>query len=205
MTEADPRRHSPAAERNAAVILRELRRVLPPSGRLLEIASGSGQHAALMAPALPHWRWQPTDGDPDLSASIAGWTRAAHAANVLAPLHLDVMTPWPIDGAWDAVYCANLLHIAPWPVCAALMAGAVRHLVPGGVLLLYGPFIESDRPTAPSNTAFDADLRARNPAWGLRPLDDVLDAARLAGLRLRERVAMPANNLLLVLARDGSA
>jgi hypothetical protein len=199
-------RHSPAAERNREPILQVLRRALPPQGGIaLEIASGSGQHAACFGAALPHWRWQPSEGDAAALPSIRAWCEGV--PNVLPPLHLDVRAPhWAgVPPALDAVYCANLLHIAPWEVCAALMRGAARHLRAGAPLLVYGPFIQDSVPTAPSNLAFDADLRARDPAWGLRRLADVDDTAREAGLRLQESVAMPANNLLLVFLRAGEA
>jgi Protein of unknown function (DUF938) len=198
---ADLRRVSPAAERNRAPLLAELQRLLPAHGTALEIASGTGQHAAYFAAALPAWRWQPSDGDPRSSASISAWCEGL--ANVLAPLHLDVLADtWPgVPADVDALFCANLLHISPWSTCAALMRGAARHLSAHGLLLIYGPYIVDGETTAPSNLAFDADLRARDPAWGLRRLDDVRRQAEDAGLNLRERVVMPANNLLLVFAR----
>lgn len=197
----DARLHSAAAERNRVPLLAELQRLLPESGLALEIASGSGQHAAHFAAALPGWRWQPTEADARLAASIAAW--CAELANVATPLPLDVLAP-----AWagapervDAIFCANLLHISPWATTLALMQGAARHLAAGGRLLLYGPFIEDDVATAPGNRAFDADLRAREAAWGLRRLSDVLQQGAGAGLQLQERIAMPANNLLLVLVK----
>ena len=195
------RKLSPPAERNRGPILAELQRLLPACGLALEVASGTGQHAAHFAAGLPGWRWQPTDSEPKALASIAAWCDGV--ANVLPPLQLDVQSaPWPgVSAQVDAVYCANLLHIAPWATCPALMQGAARHLSAQGLLLLYGPYRVDGEPTAPGNTAFDADLRSRNPAWGLRRLADVLQQAAAAGLHLRERVAMPANNLLLVLAR----
>jgi hypothetical protein len=197
----DPRRHSPAAERNRAPIGAELLRRLPPQGLMLEIASGTGQHAAHFAAALPGWRWQPSDGDARSLPSIAAWCEGI--ANVLPPLHLDVLAAqWPgVPAAVDAIYCANLLHISPWATCAALMQGAARHLSARGLLVLYGPYLVDDAPTASSNQAFDADLRGRDSAWGLRRLADVQREAQAAGLDLRERIAMPANNLLLVFAR----
>lgn len=203
--EHDARAHSPAAERNRGPILAELQRLLPASGLALEIASGTGQHAAHFAAGLPGWRWQPTDGDPCALASIAAW--CAGLANVLPAQVLDVgAATWSAAPARaDAIYCANMLHIAPWAACAALMQGVARHLAPHGLLLLYGPYRVDGEPTAPGNLAFDADLRRRNPAWGVRRLADVLQQARVAGLRLRERVAMPANNLLLVLERTTPA
>ncbi len=195
------RRHSAAAERNRAPILAALERLLPARGVALEIASGSGQHAAHFAAALPGWQWQPSDGDASALPSIDAW--CAGVANVRAALALDVLgEPWRgVPERVDLVFCANLLHISPWSTCAALMRGAARHLDAAGRLVVYGPFIVDDAPTAASNVAFDADLRARDPAWGLRRLADVVHEAEVAGLVLRERAAMPANNLLLVFAR----
>ena len=197
----DPRRHSPAAERNRGPILAELLRLLPAQGAMLEIAAGTGQHAAHFAAALPGWRWLPSDGDARSMASIGAWCAAI--ANVLPPLHVDVLAaPWPgVPANIDAMFCANLLHISRWATTPALMQGAARHLARQGLLLLYGPYRVEGETTAPSNEAFDADLRARNPAWGLRTLAAVVQEAAAVGLHLRERVAMPANNLLLVFAR----
>jgi len=200
--------HSPAADRNKQPILDVLRGVLPAQGTALEIASGTGQHAAWFAAALPGWTWQPTDADASALPAIAAWTSQAGLANVRRPLLLDVMAPqWPAQGApfaepFDAIYCANMLHISPWATCAALMQGSARHLAPGGVLVTYGPYLEDGVPTAPGNLSFDQDLRARNPAWGIRHVEDVSREAQRAGLRLRERHAMPANNLLLVFERS---
>lgn len=193
--------HSPAAERNRVPILAELQRLLPARGTALEIAAGTGQHAEHFAAALPGWTWLPSDTEAAALADIDA--RCQGLANVSPALHLDVrVQPWAgVPAVLDLVYAANLLHIAPWPVCAALMQGAARHLAPGGLLLTYGPYVVDGEPTAPSNLAFDADLRARNPAWGLRRLADVQAEARAAGLALRESVAMPANNRLLVWAR----
>ena len=195
--------HSPSAERNKQPILDILRQVLPPQGSTLEIASGTGQHVAWFAAAMPGRSWQPTDMEADALPSIAAHAAQAGLANVLAPLALDVLAPqWPL-GDFDAIYCANMLHISPWACCAALMQGSARHLAPGGLLVTYGPYLEDDVPTAPGNLAFDESLRARNPAWGIRRREDVEQEARRAGLALRERHAMPANNLLLVFARAG--
>ncbi len=197
----DARKSSPAAERNQGPITTELLRLLPPRGRLLEIASGTGQHAAFAAAALPQWQWLPSDASPRALASITAWCEGL--ANVEMPLTLDVMSvdwagvPTPVD----AIFCANMLHIAPWAVCAALMQGAARHLAPQGLLLLYGPYVEEGVATAASNEAFDADLRSRNPQWGLRLLTDVLAKAKAVGLEMMEKVDMPANNLLLALRR----
>ncbi len=198
---------SPAAERNKQPILDMLRQVLPDRGQALEIASGTGQHAAWFAAALPEWTWQPTDADADVLPAIQGWISQAELINVLKPLQLNVMaTQWPTTGnpfatCFDAIYCANMLHISPWATCAALMQGCARHLSPDGLLVTYGPYLEDDVPTSPGNVAFDQSLRERNPHWGIRRLEEVCAEARRAGLTLRERHAMPANNLLLVFRR----
>jgi SAM-dependent methyltransferase len=197
---------SAAADRNKCVILVELARVLPAQARVLEVASGTGQHAAHFAAAHPHWTWQPTDYDADALPAIAA--RCAGHAGVLPPLRLDVLQqPWPAElgepAALDGIYCANMLHISPWATCAALMAGAARLLMPGALLLTYGPYLVDGVETAPSNLAFDADLKARDPRWGLRRLADVAAEAAAVGLALEQRVAMPANNLLLVFRRAG--
>lgn len=201
MTE-DLRRHSPAAERNRAPILAELQRLLPPRGVLLEIASGTGQHAAFCSAGLPGWQWLPSDFEAAALPSIGAW--CAGLERVHAPLQLDVLQPhWPgVPAQVDAIFCANMLHIAPWACCAGLMRGAARHLAAQGLLITYGPYLEDEVPTSPGNLAFDADLRARHPDWGLRRREDVAHEAARAGLALRERVAMPANNLLLVWGRS---
>ena len=195
---------SAAADRNKQPILGVLRQVLPATGRALEIASGTGQHVAFFAAALPGWTWQPTDADANDPPLMATCLKEAGQANVAEPLWLDVLAAqWPATGAaftqpFDAIYCANMLHIAPWATCAALMQGSSRHLAPGGVLITYGPYLEDDVVTSPGNLAFNDSLRARDPAWGIRRLEDVAQEARRAGLTLRERHEMPANNLLLV-------
>lgn len=195
------RRHSPAAERNRGPILLELQRLLALQGRAIEIASGTGQHVAHFAAALPQWRFWPTDFEAAALASIDAW--AAGLPNVEPACRLDVTDArWPqLPTEVDAMLCANMLHISPWATCAGLMQGAARHLAATGLLLTYGPYREDGVPTAPSNEAFDADLRERNPEWGLRRLQAVAEVAQAAGLVLRERVAMPANNLLLAWAR----
>ncbi len=197
----DARRHSAPAERNRGPILAELQRLLPAQGLALEIASGTGQHAAHFAAALPGWTWQPSDGDARSLASIAAWCEGL--ANVRPPLALDVLAAaWPgVPATVDAMFCANMIHISPWATTPALMQGAARHLSATGVLILYGPYVVDGEPTAASNLAFDADLRARNPDWGLRRLADVEQQAAASGLYLRERMSMPANNALLVFAR----
>ena len=197
----DLRWHSAAADRNKGPIAEQLLQLLPQRGHLLEIASGTGQHAAHAALQLPAWCWQPSDADPGALASVAAW--CVGLPNVPPPLMLDVMNSrWPgVPATLDAIFCANMLHIAPWPVCGALMRGASRHLREQGLLLLYGPYVVDGMPTAASNLAFHEDLRCRNPAWGLRRLADVLAEAKACGLHLQQRLPMPANNLLLVLAR----
>ena len=192
-------RHAPATERNRDPILAVLVRVLPPRATVLEIASGTGQHAVFFAAALPALHWQPSDRDDELLASIAAWTRVERRENVAPPLRLDVTgSTWPVSEPFDAMFCANLIHIAPWAACEGLMHGAGKHLVPGGVLVLYGPFKIDGAHTAPSNAAFDADLRLRDPAWGVRDLEAVAATAARHGLDLEERIAMPANNQTLV-------
>lgn len=196
---------SPAADRNKQAIFNMLRQLLPGRGSALEIASGTGQHVAWFAAGLPHWTWQPSDAHAGGFDSIAAWTRQQGVANVRPPLLLDVMADrWlPEDARFDAIYCANMLHIAPWATCAALMRGSARHLAPGGVLITYGPYLEDGVPTAESNLAFDQSLRAQDPAWGIRRREDVELEAAKAGLLLAARHTMPANNLLLVWKRAG--
>jgi len=202
MAEAsDPRLYYPHVARNRAAILDVLRRVLPQRGLVLEIASGSGEHAAYFAKELPALAWQPTDADPQALASIAAHGTAGGAANLLAPLHLDVTAEhWPVERA-DAAMCNNMIHIAPWKVSEGLLAGAQRTLPAGGVLYLYGPYKVDGRHTAPSNQEFDASLRARNPAWGIRDLADVVDLAKRHDFALAETVPMPANNLSVIFRR----
>jgi SAM-dependent methyltransferase len=191
----------PHVARNCEPILEVLKRALPPRGLVLEVASGSGEHAAYFAKALPHLTWQPTDPDAQALASIAAHRAAAGALNLLGPLQLDVTTDvWPIERA-DAVACANMIHIAPWAACEGLIAGAARILAAGGILYLYGPYKIDGRHTAPSNQAFDDDLRARNPLWGIRDLGDVEALAKRGGLTLVETVQMPANNLSVIFRR----
>ena len=213
MTTAD-RLSSPAAERNRQPILEVLRRALPPSGRALDIASGSGQHVSWFARHLPGWTWQPTDYAAASLPSIAAWSVLDEAdlaespqssagvgplANILPPLRLDVAAPdWPVDGAFDAIVCINMLHASPPATLSGLMQGVGRHLARGGVLVTYGPYVLDDAPLVPSNVEFDAWLKTRDPSWGIRRLADVVAHARDAGVRLRERVAMPANNLMLI-------
>jgi SAM-dependent methyltransferase len=197
----DRRLYRPHVARNREPILDVLRRVLPKQGLVLEVASGSGEHAAYFAAHLPALTWQPSDPDPAALASIAAHRAAAAAPNLLAPVLLDVTAPsWPVERA-DAVICNNMIHISPWSAGEGLMAGAARVLEEGGVLYLYGPYKIDGRHTASSNAAFDAALRAQNPAWGIRDLADVAALAERNGLTLTETAAMPANNLSVVFRR----
>lgn len=195
------KRHAPATLRNREPILEVLSRVLPERGSVLEIASGTGEHAVFFADKLPGVVWQPSDVDPENLESIEAWRRDSGLANVLPPIRLDVLQEkWPVDQV-DAVFCANMIHIAPWEATEALMTGTSRVLVDGGPLVLYGPFREGDRHVSESNRVFDERLRSQNPAWGVRDRLEVERLALDAGLRLREIVTMPANNRILVFTR----
>lgn len=200
----DARQYSAAAERNAAPILEVLRRRLPTApARVLEVAAGSGQHAVRFAHALPQVSWQPTDADPGALASIRARAAQSPAPNLAPPLQLEVdAAEWPVDHG-DAVVCVNLLHIAPWTATTGLCAGAARVLPSGGELLVYGPFRVGGRHVADSNARFDAQLRARDPAWGIRDLDAVAEVAAGHGLEHVETVPMPANNRMVVFRRTG--
>ncbi|MEW5422727.1 DUF938 domain-containing protein [Amorphus sp. 3PC139-8] len=196
------RNHAPAADRNKEAILAVLRKVLPPSGEVLEIASGTGQHIAHFAENLPALSFQPSEPDVGQHTSIHAWATQVSATNVRAPIALDVIAgPWP-EIRVDAVLSANMIHIAPWAATPALMQGAARILRPGGVLVLYGPYLRDGHETAPSNLAFDADLKARNPSWGLRRLEDVEAEANKAGFELERVEEMPANNLTVVFRKS---
>ena len=195
---------SPSVARNRDPILEVLRRVLPRTGTVLEIASGTGEHAVHFAVALPHLKWQPTDNDEQALNSIAAHRAVSRLPNLLAPLRLDASAPdWPVERA-AAVVAINMVHISPWRATQGLMVGAGRVLAPGGVLYLYGAYKENGAHTAPSNEAFDQDLRRRNPEWGVRDLETVVDLATSQGLDLVERVPMPANNLSVVFRKQGA-
>lgn len=199
----DARRSAPAVARNRDPILAVLRRVLPARGLLLEVSAGTGEHAVHCAPHFPGLTWQPTDPDPAARASIAAWAAAAKLNTLRPPLDLDAAAAaWPVDRA-DAVLCINMIHIAPWEAGLGLLRGAGRILPPGGPLVLYGPYKRGGAHTAPSNAAFDASLRAQDPRWGVRNLEDVAEAAAAEGFGPPEVVEMPANNLTVVFRRAG--
>jgi len=197
----DPRMFHPHVERNREPILAVLKRLLPQRALVLELASGSGQHAAFFARALPRASWLPSDVDPKALASIAAFRAEAKVRNLLAPVRLDATAEvWPVKRA-NAIICCNMIHISPWGACRGLMAGAGRVLLPGGFLFLYGPFKIDDHHTAPSNQEFDAWLRGQNPEWGIRDLGEVRALASEQGLTLAETVTMPANNLSAIFRR----
>jgi Protein of unknown function (DUF938) len=195
---ADGRLVSPSAERNKGPITEILMRVLPTQGDVLEISSGTGQHVLHFARAMPHIRWQPTDRDADCLTSIASWLAQTPTPNVNAPLSLDVHDEiWPVHDV-AAVVCINMIHIAPPSATEALLRGAGNVIARGGILFLYGPFRRQGRHTSPSNQAFDALLRAENPEWGVRNVEDVADLAATVGLELEQTHDMPANNLAVI-------
>jgi SAM-dependent methyltransferase len=197
----DARRFAPAVARNKAAIREVLARHLRASGLVLEIASGSGEHALYFAAHFPALGFQPTDPDAAALASIAAWQAEAQLPNLLLPLALDVMADaWPVPKA-DAVLCINMIHIAPWEATAALMRGAARVLPRDGILFLYGPFKQGGQHTAPSNAEFDSSLRAQDARWGVRDLEAVTEIASAAGFAAPVVEEMPANNLSVVFRR----
>ena len=192
------RRSAPAALRNREPIAEVLRDWLPQSGLVLEVASGTGEHVVYFADAFPHLDWQPSDTHPDALASIAAWREESGLPNVRAPIRIDASSPdWPIDQA-DAALNINMAHISPWSASLGLISGAARVLPPGGSLILYGPWLKNDIETVPSNLAFDADLKLRDPDWGLRKVEDFAAAAANQGFDLSDTRGMPANNLMLL-------
>lgn len=198
----DPRISAPSALRNRDAILQVLRAYLPAEAAVLEIASGTGEHVAHFARSLPSVVFQPSDPDPARRASVDAW--AAGLGNVRPALAVDSSGGWP-EAGFDAVVCINMIHIAPWVACEGLVRNAASVLRPGGVLLTYGPYRRAGAHTAPSNAAFDADLRARHPEWGIRDLETVADLAAAVGFAAPEIVEMPANNLCLVFVRSAEA
>ena len=195
------KRNAPAAERNRDPIADVLRELLPESGLVLEVASGTGQHAAAFASLFPDLIWQPSDPDPDSLASIDAWREEARLPNLRTSIRLDAAAdPWPVERA-DAILCINMVHISPWAATLGLLRGAAALLPSGGPLILYGPYRRADVITAPSNDSFDLSLKARNPEWGLRNLEDVSSAAWEQGLRFERLFEMPANNVTLAYRR----
>lgn len=194
----------PATGRNREPLLEVLQRVLPARGTLLEISAGSGQHAAFFAPHFPDLVWHPTDLEPDALRSIDAWAAGSGASNLRAAQRLDVTAwPWPLDAA-DVVLNVNMIHIAPWECALALLRGAGMLLGPGGLLVMYGPYKIEGAHTAPSNARFDASLRARDPRWGVRDLDEVALVAATEGMELVEKVPMPANNFTVIFRRNAA-
>lgn len=192
--------HAPATERNRDAILALLRDELPAAGLVLEVASGSGEHVVHFAAAFPALQWQPSDPDPAALDSIAAWRAEAALPNLRQPIRLDARADWP-DVRADAILCINMVHISPWDATLGLLRGAGNSLPAGGLLYLYGPYVRDGVETAPSNLAFDASLKARDPRWGLRRLEDLIAAADAEGLRFDRFVEMPANNLSLLFRR----
>jgi len=212
MTTQDARQYAPATQRNSEPILEVLLQVLPESGTILEIASGTGEHAVFFASKLRDCLWLPTDANPQSRASIISWTEHNVCNNVYAPLDLDVREPvWAVENdAFDwlntqpivAIVNINMIHISPWSACLGLMAGAGRILKAGGILYLYGPFKQGGKHTAASNAAFDEYLHTENLEWGVRNLDDVIAVASAQNLTLKQIYQMPANNLSVVFQRS---
>ena len=196
----DARLDYPATTRNREPIWSALQSRLPTEGVVIEIASGSGQHINYFAQQSPHLQWQPTDYEAQHRASIAAWTESLACTNVRPPVELDVLEEWPPIKS-DAMFCANMIHIAPWSCTPALFAGANETVDSGAPFFLYGPFMFAGEHTSESNAAFDASLRQRNPAWGIRSVAEVQQAARRSGFDFEERIKMPANNLMLVFRR----
>jgi cyclopropane fatty-acyl-phospholipid synthase-like methyltransferase len=202
----DRRHRSPSTARNRAPILAVLERVLPAGAHVLEIASGAGEHAVFVARAMPHLLWQPSDPDAESRASIVSWIAHENLSNVLAPLAIDVRADdWGVEGAFDAIVAINMIHIAPWDAALGLLGGAGRTLRSGGVLYLYGPFLREGQHTAPSNAAFDLWLKERDPAFGVRDLAQVVEAASAQGLSLTDVTDMPANNFSVVFTKTRTA
>lgn len=201
---ASNRLHAPATLRNRDAILAVLRDALPSSGLVLEVASGSGEHVAYFAAALPQLEWQPSDPDASALASIEAWRAEAKLPNLRPPMMLDAGAPWLVNKA-EAILCINMTHISPWAATLGLMKGAGKALPAGGLLYLYGPFIRDEVATAPSNLAFDASLKARNPQWGLRTIKEVAAAAEAKGLTLDRLIEMPANNLSLLFRKKAAS
>jgi hypothetical protein len=204
-TSPDQKQFAPATQRNREAILEVLLQVLPASGTILEVASGTGEHAVFFAPSLKPCQWLPSDPNPLLRDSITAWAEEFKSDNIYPPLEIDANQPvWPVEkdqSAYSpivAIVNINMIHISPWSACLGLMAGAGRILPSGGILYLYGPYKQNGKHTAPSNEAFDESLQAQNPEWGVRNLEDAIAAANAQNLDLYKTFQMPANNLSLV-------
>ena len=193
----DVKRHAPATERNRDVIAETLARLLPAEGLVLEVASGTGEHAVHFARLFPALTWQPSDPDPIALASINAWRADSNVPNMRPAMLLDASADWPITQA-DAVVCINMTQISPWAATVGLLRNAARLLPPSAVLFIYGPYNQRDVPLAQSNAAFDASLRQQNAEWGLRYVDDIAEEAYKSGLHLDSVIDMPANNLSLI-------
>ena len=201
----DSRQFAPATQRNREPILAILREELPVRGLVLEVASGTGEHAVHFVHALPHLQWQPSDPSSEALASIAAWRETEGTSNLLAPVELDAASDdWPVTSA-DAMVCINMVHISPWAATEGLMRGAGRLLPSGAPLILYGPYRRAGHELEPSNAAFDERLKARDPRWGLRELEELAQCAAAKGLGLSKVVEMPANNLTVVFRKTGSS
>jgi Protein of unknown function (DUF938) len=201
MGSSDERLYAPATERNRKAILSVLKSILPMQGKVLEIASGTGEHITFWAPYFPNITWQPSDPDPMHLASIEGWIAQLPAANILPPIQIDVTNQtWSIDSV-EVILCVNMIHIAPWEACLGILQGAQSLLSKGGLLYLYGPFKQQGKHTAPSNEAFDLSLRAQDPSWGVRDLEAVIDSAQKHDLHVQQVIPMPDNNLSVVFCK----
>ena len=204
-TPPDQRKFAPATQRNREPILEILLQVLPKQGTILEVASGTGEHAAFFSYHLAPRIWLPSDPNPEMRESITAWCEYFPCDTIQPPIDLDAGSSiWPVEKEplpeqhISAIVNINMIHISPWSACLGLMAGAGRILPPGGILYLYGPYKQNGEHIAPSNAAFDQSLQAQNPEWGVRNLEDVITAAKARNLTLRQALSMPANNLSLV-------
>jgi len=208
-TPADQRKFAPATQRNREPILELLLQILPQHGTILEIASGTGEHATFFSYHLAPRQWLPSDPNPELRASISAWAEFFPCEAMQPPIELDASSPiWPVETEplpeppISAIVNINMIHISPWSACLGLMAGAGRILPPGGILYLYGPYKQNGEHTAPSNAEFDESLQAQNPDWGVRNLEDVVEAAEAQNLKLHQTYPMPANNFSLVFKHE---